>query len=93
MSLTSRSKDGQEVVNTHQIRTSSRGELRVWDNEVVMGWYVATEGAALKGHDVLLAAPARPADGRPLGRAQLRRPDHHRLGVRSPEPRMRSRPS
>ena len=22
-----------------------RGEMRVWDNEVVMGWYVATEGA------------------------------------------------
>jgi hypothetical protein len=22
-----------------------RGELRIWDNEVVMGWYVATEGA------------------------------------------------
>jgi transcriptional regulator with XRE-family HTH domain len=22
-----------------------RGELRVWDNEVLMGWYVATEGA------------------------------------------------
>jgi transcriptional regulator with XRE-family HTH domain len=22
-----------------------RGEMRVWDNEVVMGWYIATEGA------------------------------------------------
>jgi hypothetical protein len=22
-----------------------RGELRIWDNEVLMGWYVATEGA------------------------------------------------
>jgi len=23
-----------------------RGEMRIWDNEVVMGWYVATEGGA-----------------------------------------------
>jgi len=62
-------KDGQEMVNIHQIRIRSRGdvldvtsttrgtesveaggylwrgELRVWDNEVVMGWYNATEGA------------------------------------------------
>lgn len=61
-------KDGQEVINPHEVRMSQRGdtveitavtrgtpmegggylwhgEMRVWDNEVLMGWYVANEGA------------------------------------------------
>lgn len=61
-------KDGEEVLNPHQVRMSQRGdtievvavtrgtpldgggylwqgEMRVWDNEVLMGWYVANEGA------------------------------------------------
>lgn len=61
-------KDGEEVINPHEVRMSQRGdlveivavtrgtpldgggylwqgEMRVWDNEVLMGWYVANEGA------------------------------------------------
>jgi transcriptional regulator with XRE-family HTH domain len=61
-------KDGEEVINPHQVRLSQKGdtievvavtrgtplegggymwqgELRLWDNEVLMGWYVANEGA------------------------------------------------
>jgi transcriptional regulator with XRE-family HTH domain len=62
-------KDGNEVLNRHQIRMHQRGdtldvvavtrgtqdideggylwrgELRIWDNESAMGWYVADEGA------------------------------------------------
>ena len=61
-------KDGQEVINPHEVRMSQRGdtveivaitrgtpvegggylwhgELRIWDNEVLMGWYIANEGA------------------------------------------------
>jgi hypothetical protein len=61
-------KDGEEVINAHQVRIRQhgdlaeivavtrgtaleeggylwRGELRLWDNEVLMGWYAASEAA------------------------------------------------
>jgi transcriptional regulator with XRE-family HTH domain len=62
-------KDGEEILNPHQLRIRQRndlldvtavtrgthrfddggylwrGELRVWDNEILMGWYVADEAA------------------------------------------------
>ncbi len=61
-------KDGEEVINAHQVKMTQRGdtvqivattrgtpleeggyfwrgEMKVWDNEALMGWYVADEGA------------------------------------------------
>jgi len=61
-------KDGNEVLNPHEIRMTQRsdtveivattrgtpleeggylwrGEMKLWDNEILMGWYVADEGA------------------------------------------------
>lgn len=61
-------KDGEEVINAHQVRLEQagelirieattrgtevarggymwKGELRLWDNEILMGWYVASEAA------------------------------------------------
>jgi transcriptional regulator with XRE-family HTH domain len=62
------SKDGDEVINSHQVHMRQRGdnieivavtrgtpledggymwrgEMKVWDNEILMGWYIADEGA------------------------------------------------
>ena len=64
------------------------GELRLWDNEILMGWYAANDGSIRsKGTHVLRAAPARPEHVRPLGRPRLRRPDHERMGLHGPDPR------
>jgi transcriptional regulator with XRE-family HTH domain len=61
-------KDGEEVLNPHEVRITQRGdtmeivavtrgtpvegggymwrgEMRLWDNEILMGWYIADEGA------------------------------------------------
>lgn len=61
-------KDGEEVLNPHQVHMRQRGdqieivavtrgtplegggymwrgEMKLWDNEILMGWYIADEGA------------------------------------------------
>ena len=58
------------------------GELRLWDNEILMGWYASTEGAirdkgtmyfVLHPHGVSMA-------GRWVGLSNDGK-DHHRMGV------------
>lgn len=50
-----------------------RGELRLWDNEALMGWYRSTDAAVRsKGTLYLGAAPARNLRMGPLGRHELR---------------------
>jgi hypothetical protein len=64
------------------------GELRLWDNEILMGWYAANDGPdPVQGHLLLRAAAARPEHVRPLGRARLRRADHERMGLDGTDPR------
>jgi hypothetical protein len=58
------------------------GELRRWDNEILMGWYIATQGAVRsKGTIYFRDPPARREHDRPLGRSRLRRADHQRMGT------------
>ena len=57
-----------------------RGQLRLWDNEILMGWYAADDQAVRsKGTLYLVIHPARTPDARPLGRSQLRRTDRVRM--------------
>jgi len=49
-----------------------RGEMRLWDNEILMGWYTTYEGAVRpKGTLLLRAPPARHQRDQPMGGPQL----------------------
>jgi hypothetical protein len=65
------------------------GELRLWDNEIVMGWYAANDGSIRsKGTMYFVVHPhGLSMSGRQVGRARLRRPDHDRLRVNGPQSR------
>jgi transcriptional regulator with XRE-family HTH domain len=63
-----------------------RGELRLWDNELLMGWYAANDGSVRsKGTMYFVLHPPRHQRHRPMGRAQLRRQHHHWLEQHGPD--------
>ncbi len=63
------------------------GELRLWDNEVLMGWYAANDGSIRsKGTMYFVLHPHGLHMSGPVDRARLRRPDHDRMGGHGPDP-------
>ena len=65
-----------------------RGELRLWDNEILMGWYAADDQAVRsKGTLYFVVHPHGQQMSRPLGRHELRRTRSRPAGARSPAPR------
>ena len=61
--------------------------MRLWDNEVLLGWYAANDGSIRsKGTMYFVLHPHGLTHVRPLGRARLRRPDHDRVGGHGPDP-------
>ena len=53
--------------------TIGAGELRLWDNEILMGWYAANEGSVRsKGTMYFAHPPARASHGREMGRTWIR---------------------
>jgi DNA-binding XRE family transcriptional regulator len=57
------------------------GELRLWDNEILMGLVRRHRGCRPpQRHYVVCDPPARREHDRPLGRPRLRRADRHRMG-------------
>jgi len=64
------------------------GELQLWDNEILMGWYAASEGSIRsKGTMYFVLHPHGLKHVRPLGRARFRRADHEPVGLDGPDPR------
>ena len=64
------------------------GELRLWDNEVLMGWYAANDGSIRsKGTMYFVLHPHGAEHVRPVDRPGLRRADHDRVGVHGPDRR------
>ena len=65
-----------------------QGELRLWDNEALIGWYHSTDAAVRsKGTLYLSLQPARRLRLGSLGRDELRRPRRHRTGLDRPHRR------
>lgn len=58
------------------------GELRLWDNEVLMGWYAANDGSIRSKGTMYHPTGCTCRGG---GRTWLRRPDHDRLELHGPE--------
>ena len=66
------------------------GELRLWDNEILMGWYTSVDSSVRsKGTLYFVLHPQGLEMTRPLGRPVLRREGHHRPRVHGSHRRRR----
>ena len=67
------------------------GELRLWDNQALIGWYRAADGAVQSKGSMYFALQRHGTScGRPVGRTLLRRPGRHRPRRALPRARRRA---
>ena len=48
-------KDGAPRIDTHPLKVHQHGELRLWDNEALLGWYHSTDAAVRSKGTMYLA--------------------------------------